>query len=73
MSSGITASVTYLDCNNKGCTVVLYDMEWQIVRGVRVLRGQQKIRGKFIRRSIAASEVLPNGIRVKPNKRKEET
>jgi hypothetical protein len=55
--------VTYKDCNGAERTITLHDAQWQTIRGTRVLRGQQLIRGKMVNRSIAANEIVPNGIR----------
>jgi hypothetical protein len=60
--------VTYEAANGRQCTVTLHNAEWREVRGVRVLKGEQWIRGKMVNRSIAATEIVPNGIRTRlPN------
>jgi hypothetical protein len=58
----MTLRVTYEASNNERPTITLYNAEWQKIRGVAVLRGQQKINGRLVNRSIAATEIVNDSI-----------
>jgi hypothetical protein len=64
----MTRQVTYIAANGKLCKVTLLRSEWHRVRGVRVLKGEQRINGRWVTRRIAADEIAPNGIKVRRNK-----
>jgi hypothetical protein len=63
----MTRQVTYIAANGKLCKVTLLRSEWVRVRGVRVLKGEQRINGRLVNRRIAADEIAPNGIKVRRN------
>jgi hypothetical protein len=49
--------VSYRDANNISQTAVLEGCRWTEIRGQRVLRGQQRINGRLVNRSLADWEV----------------
>jgi hypothetical protein len=58
----MTLRLTYEAANGEARTVTLQNAEWQKIRGVAVLRGQQKINGRLVNRSIAATEIVNDSI-----------
>jgi hypothetical protein len=68
-----SAVVTYICANNKRRTITLHDIQWTRVRGVGVLRGQQSINGRMVKRTIAGNEIVTNGIRFVATPRKKVT
>jgi hypothetical protein len=48
----------FRDANGRECEVLLHYARIETVRGQRIIRGQQKIRGVFVNRSIPETDVI---------------